>query len=284
MNEARPHPASPIEFEGVVEHLTNGSLLGWAAYTAADSLACPVEVVGPAGLYTRTTADLYRADLDAAGKRRGLCAFNALLKVEGESVDVHAVAVLVAGLPHRLRLGGGGTTAPVPGWADTSEDPLAQDLVVHRCHFALTGTAAPAALLSRVRPALPLTPGGVCATLEAVAGAVKTRSRERTPGAFAEIVNGLHRGLLQRPAEPSRLQADCEALRQGTTIADLASGLVRTAEFLATQRFQPVAADGSNEMARVADVLERATLTLAIAAVQEKRAAPALPAGPKRRA
>lgn len=277
MNDSLPEQPAPPEFEGVIERIANGSLLGWVAYTAADSLPCVVEVVGPHGLFTRTTAELYRADLEVAGKRRGLCAFNALLQVGGEAVDVNSVAVLVAGLPHRLRLGGGGTTAPVVGWADTADDSLAQDLVVHRCHFALTGTGAPPALLAQARPPLPLTPAGVSAALEAVAAAVRARPAERTPGAYAGMVNGVYRGLLRRDAEPRRLQACCEALRHGTPLADIVADVVRTAEFLEVQRLQPAAGDAAG-MARLADVLEKATLTLAVAAVREKPAV-AAPAG-----
>ncbi len=97
-------PGPDACIEGVVDGFNGGQLIGWAWNSAAAAHALSVELYDGERFLSRSLADRYRSDLQAAGKRDGACGFSLELPVTLLDGKAHHLHVRVAG--HGIELQG----------------------------------------------------------------------------------------------------------------------------------------------------------------------------------
>jgi hypothetical protein len=90
------------QFEGAVDRLRDGVLLGWARNVETPTLPVMVELYDGSDRLARQSARLYRDDLRAAGKNDGNCAFQFELPISLLDDQVHSLRVVVAGTQFEL--------------------------------------------------------------------------------------------------------------------------------------------------------------------------------------
>ena len=92
-------------YEGFVDQMRDGLLLGWAWSPSSPDRPVVVELYDGDDRIERTVASLYRDDLAFAGKRQGHCGFRLELPVALLDDRVHSLKVKIAN--SRFELGGG---------------------------------------------------------------------------------------------------------------------------------------------------------------------------------
>lgn len=95
-------------YEGFVDQMRDGLLLGWAWSPSSQERPVVVELYDGDDRIERTVASLYREDLAAAGKRQGHCGFRLELPVALLDDRVHYLKVRIANSRYEV---GGGTIA-----------------------------------------------------------------------------------------------------------------------------------------------------------------------------
>jgi hypothetical protein len=95
-------------YEGFVDQMRDGLLLGWAWSPSSPDRPVVVELYDGDDRIERTVASLHREDLAAAGKRDGHCGFRLELPVALLDDRVHTLKVRIANSRYDL---GGGTIA-----------------------------------------------------------------------------------------------------------------------------------------------------------------------------
>lgn len=102
--EVHTGPGPDARIEGVLDGFNVGQLIGWAWNSAAAAHALSVELYDGERFLSRSLADRYRPDLQAAHKRDGACGFALDLPVSLLDGKAHSLHVRVAG--HGIELEG----------------------------------------------------------------------------------------------------------------------------------------------------------------------------------
>ncbi len=85
------------QYEGMVDGIQDGVLLGWARSLTDPDTAIAVELHDGSERIGRQVAQSYRADLAASGKRNGWCAFSFELPISLLDGKTHSLQVSIAG-------------------------------------------------------------------------------------------------------------------------------------------------------------------------------------------
>lgn len=83
--------------ECTVELVSDTRIVGWAWLPAAPSRRIEIELVEGMRVLARTPADIYRKDLEVAGKRGGRCGFEFVVPADLRDGRLHPITLRVAG-------------------------------------------------------------------------------------------------------------------------------------------------------------------------------------------
>jgi hypothetical protein len=117
----RAMPADPTRYEGIVEGLRDGHLIGWIMNHAEPEHAVMVELFDGVERLDRRSADIFRGDLANSGKRGGHCAFCFELPATLLDGRAHLLRVRIAGSALEL------TNSPV-GFGPLAATALIQEI------------------------------------------------------------------------------------------------------------------------------------------------------------
>ena len=285
-----PEALPGLTLEGVLEGVRDNRLHGWVWDTANPAQAIVVEVLGPAGYYSVTVADEFRADLQSASKRNGCCAINLLLPEELISHETGGWALIVEGTTHALRPVGGPDHSVIENWV-AHQGNLLWQLLTQRVYWAMTGQRASKAEFDIIVAKMEHDAASALSVLvQRLARQQQVSSAQDTLNwTVNDVVRAVYKGVLKREPEARGYEIYGYALRHGLAHHDFIGELLRLPEFHEIASLAFVSTHNSSsasamvELTRLSSSIERSILTLAMEAASATLAnGDVLPALPSR--